>query len=132
ESRWGAAPPPPPTVQSKWRPTVRREPHPLTGTMYEHLGDGKVKVQREGSNAYGVFTWQGEWLEGEVTQADPQMLLYIGGPDLPRDHEVTWMVAPSQAFDGSVPIQPFPGTHMDELPRIVGRYQPDTGIETEE
>ncbi len=73
---------------------MRREPHPLTGTMYEDLGDGKIKVQKEGSNAYGIFTWKGEWLEGEVTQADPHMLLYIGGPDLPRDHEVIWMSAP--------------------------------------
>lgn len=111
---------------------MRREPHPLTGTMYEHLGDGKVKVQKEGSNAYGVFDWRGEWIEGEVTQADPLMLLYIGGPDLPRDHEVIWMSAPSQAFDGTVPMQAFPGTHMDELPRIIGSYRPDTGSQTEE
>ena len=91
---------------------MRREPHPLTGTMYEDLGEGKVKVQKEGSNSYGVFTWKGEWLEGEVTQADPLMLLYIGGPDLPRDHEVTWMAAPSKAFDGTVPMEHFPGTHI--------------------
>ena len=50
---------------------MRREPHPLSGTYYEHLGDGKVKVQKEGSNAYGIFDYKGEWLEGEVTQADP-------------------------------------------------------------
>ena len=65
---------------------MRREPHPLTGTIYEHLGDGKVKVQKDGSNSYGIFDWKGEWLEGEVTQADPLMLMYIGGPDLPLDH----------------------------------------------
>ena len=46
---------------------MRREPHPLTGTMYEHLGDGKVRVQQEGSNSYGIFNWDAEWLEGEVT-----------------------------------------------------------------
>ncbi len=96
---------------------MRREPHPLTGTMYEDIGDGKVKVQKEGSNSYGVFTWQGEWLEGEVTQADPQMLLYIGGPDLPRDHEVMWMSSPSKAFDGTIPMEAFPSTHMDDFKR---------------
>jgi len=100
--------------------------------MYEHLGDGKVKVQKEGSNSYGIFDWKGEWLEGEVTQADPLMLMYIGGPDLPLDHEVMWMSAPSEYYDGSKPVTHFPGTHMDELPRIVGRYQPDTGMQTEE
>ncbi len=111
---------------------MRREPHPLSGTYYEAIGDGKVKVQKEGSNAFGIFTWQGEWLEGEVTQADPQMLLYIGGPDLPRDHEILWMSALPQTFDGTIPMQALPGTHMDELPRIIAPYRPDEGMETEE
>ncbi|MGE3691562.1 MAG: aromatic ring-hydroxylating dioxygenase subunit alpha [Novosphingobium sp.] len=111
---------------------MRREPHPLTGTYYEHLGDGKVKVQKEGSNAYGIFTWQGEWLEGEVTQADPLMLLYIGGPDLPLDHEVVWMGALAKAFDGSIPMEAMPGTHWDEMPRIVAPYSPDPGKKTDD
>ena len=111
---------------------MRREPHPLTGTNYEAIGDGKVKVQKEGSNAYGIFTWQGEWLEGEVTQADPLMLLYIAGPDLPQDHEVMWMSAPSKAFDGTIPMEAFPGTHMDDFARIIAPYRPDKGISTEE
>lgn len=111
---------------------MRKEPHPLSGTIYEDIGDGRIKVQKEGSNAYGIFDYKGQWLEGEVTQADPLMLLYIGGPDLPRDHEVLWMAAPSGAYDGTVPIQHFPGTHMDELPRIVGNYQPDKGMDTKE
>jgi hypothetical protein len=111
---------------------MRREPHPLTGTIYEQVGDGLVRVQKQGSERYGVFTWQGEWVEGEVVQADPLMLLYIGGPDMAQDHEVLWMAAPSKTFDGSIPIEAFPGTHMSELPRLVGNYQPDPGMKTEE
>jgi phenylpropionate dioxygenase-like ring-hydroxylating dioxygenase large terminal subunit len=109
---------------------TRREPHPLTGTIYERIGEGVVRVQKEGSDSYGVFTWRGEWLEGDVKQADPTMLLYIGGPDLPRDHEVLWMTAPSKFHDGSIPVEAFPGTHWSELPRVVSMYQPDTGMET--
>lgn len=112
--------------------SLRREPHPLTGTIYEDLGEGRVKVQKQGSNAYGVFTWQGEWLEGEVTQADPMMLLYIAGPDLPRDHEVLWMAAPPESYDGTRQIQPFPGTHMDDMPRLVAGFTPDHGRESDE
>jgi len=112
--------------------SLRREPHPLTGTIYEDLGEGRAKVQKQGSNAYGIFTWQGEWLEGEVTQADPMMLLYISGPDLPRDHEVIWMAAPSESFDGTKPLQPFPGTHMDDMKRIVSNYTQDHGQQTDE
>ena len=110
---------------------MRREPHPLTGTIYEEMPDGTVKVQKSNSNAYGVFTWQGEWIEGEVTQADPMMLLYIGGPDLPETHEVFWMSAGSGLYaDPALPVDRAPGTHMAELPRLVAGYSPDKGQET--
>jgi phenylpropionate dioxygenase-like ring-hydroxylating dioxygenase large terminal subunit len=109
---------------------MRREPHPLTGTIYESIDDGIVRVQKEGSESYGIFTWRGEWLEGDVKQADPTMLLYIGGPDLPADHEVLWMAAPTRFHDGSVPVDHFPGTHYSELERIVAMYRADEGRET--
>lgn len=111
---------------------MRREPHPLSGTIYEQLADGTIRVQKQGSDSYGIFTWQGEWLEGDVTQADPQMLLYIGGPDLPKDHEVIWMSAPTTFQGGDTPVNHFPGTHMAELPRIVSHYQPDVGEATKD
>ena len=38
----------------------------------------------------------------------------------------------NRTFDGTIPMQHFPGTHMDEMKRIVGKYQPATGMETEE
>jgi phenylpropionate dioxygenase-like ring-hydroxylating dioxygenase large terminal subunit len=112
---------------------MRREPHPLTGTIYEQIGDGLVKVQKQGSNSYGVFTWQGEWVEGDVTQADPNMLLYIGGPDLPPDHEVFWMAAgPGLYADASRPVDRAPGSHMSEMPRLVAPYSPDKGKMTDQ
>src|SRR5579863_10283464 len=107
---------------------MRREPHPLSGTIYEQLADGTVKVQKSNSDSYGVFSWQGEWLEGDVTQADPMMLLYIGGPDLPETHEVFWMNAGSGIYaDPEVPVDYTPGTHMAEMPRMVAGYSPDIG-----
>lgn len=110
---------------------MRREPHPLTGTMYELLENGTVKVQKSGSNDYGIFTWEGEWLEGEVRQADLMMLLYIGGPDLPHTHEVLWLKAGSGIYaDPDQPVEYSPGMHMAELPRLVAGYTPDKGQET--
>lgn len=109
---------------------MRREPHPLTGTIYEAAGDGRVKVSKQDGDGYGVFTWQGEWLEGDVTQADPHMLLYIGGPDLPLDHEVFWMAAGTGVYDGSIPVDAPPGTHMSEMGRLVSGYTPDKGKDT--
>jgi nitrite reductase/ring-hydroxylating ferredoxin subunit len=100
--------------------------------MYEQVGDGLVRVQKPGSDSYGVFTWKGEWVEGDVTYADPHMLLYIGGPDLPLEHEVFWMVAgPGVYADPAKPVDRPPGSHMAEmLPRLVAGYSPDKGKPT--
>ena len=48
---------------------MRSEPHPFNGTTYEQVGDGIVRVQKRDSDSYGLFTWQGKWLEGDITQA---------------------------------------------------------------
>jgi len=109
---------------------MRREPHPLTGTIYEDVGDGRARVSKKDSGDYGIFTWKGEWLEGAVTQADPHMLVYISGPDLPLDHEVFWMAAGSRVYDGSIPVDAPPGTHMAEMGRLVSGYTPDKGKDT--
>lgn len=110
---------------------MRREPHPLSGKIYESAGDGLVRVYREGSDVYGLFTWQGEWLEGEETQADIHMLRYVGGPDLPLDHEVFYTMSPVAVHDGSIPVEAVPGTHFSEGPRIVAPYSPDPGRMTD-
>ena len=109
---------------------MRREPHPLTGTIYAQLEGGRVRVQKQGSDSYGVFTWRGEWLEGDVTQADPHMLLYIGGPDLPPENEVFWMQAGANVYDGSIPVEASPGTHFSQMTRLVSGFSPDNGRQT--
>jgi phenylpropionate dioxygenase-like ring-hydroxylating dioxygenase large terminal subunit len=109
---------------------MRREPHPLSGVIYEQAGDGVVRVREPGSDRYGLFSWRGEHLEGDITQADIHMLNYIGGPDLPLDHEVFWMAVPAVVHDGAAPVQAPPGAHMSEMPRIVAKYQADTGKQT--
>lgn len=60
---------------------MRRKQHPMSGTIYEDLGDGLVKVTK-GSES-GVFQCDGRWVEGAVTQADLHMLVWVGGPNLP-------------------------------------------------
>ena len=61
---------------------MRRKKHPLSGSIYEDLGDGRVRVTKR--EATGVFDSWGRWIEGDVTQADPHMLQWVGGRDLPR------------------------------------------------
>ena len=61
---------------------MRRLRHALSGTLYEAIGDGRVRVTR-GDNT-GLFQWTGEWVEGDLTQADLHMLVHVGGPELPE------------------------------------------------
>ncbi len=111
---------------------LRRVPHPISGTIYESLGDGLVRVSRDKSDSYGIFKWDGEWVEGDVTQADPALLLYVGGPDLPDDHDVLWQMADAGVHDGSAPvIAPF-GSRLGDVTPLVGAYTPDKGMMTPE
>jgi len=110
--------------------TLRKEPHPLGGTTYSAIGGGKVRIDHE-DGRYGIFTWEGEWIEGEITQGDLLMLQYIGGPDMPLDHDILWMLAPPLTYDGSVEVEA-PYADLSQMPRIVGRYSADKGRMTDE
>jgi phenylpropionate dioxygenase-like ring-hydroxylating dioxygenase large terminal subunit len=71
---------------------VQRFRHPLNGWIYENLGDGVVEVTTPKGVA-GRFNVNGDWLEGELTDANPHLTLWVGGAqvrgtamrDLPRD-----------------------------------------------
>jgi len=65
---------------------VRKKQHPLSGAIYEELGDGRVRVDKNGT--VGVFRYDGAWLEGELTYADPHLLLWVGGTELPSGANV--------------------------------------------
>lgn len=110
---------------------LRKEPHPLGKTVYSAIGGGKVRIDSTEDDRWGVFTWEGEWLEGPITQGDLLMLQYIGGPDMPLDHDVLWMLTPPHTYDGSVPLEA-PYADMSQIPRIVGNYTADTGRMTDE
>ena len=58
--------------------------HPLNGWLYEDLGDGVVQVTTPKGKT-GKFTTEADWLEGELTDANPHMCLWAGGSQLPAD-----------------------------------------------
>lgn len=60
---------------------MRKKRHPLSGAVYEELGDGLVRVEKNGQ--VGVFRADGKWVEGDLTFADLHMLVWVGGKDLP-------------------------------------------------
>lgn len=65
---------------------MRAEPHPISGMMYEELGDGLVKVSR--GDSAGVFRYDGTFIEGTITHADPHFLNFVGGPTLPEGRDL--------------------------------------------
>jgi len=61
--------------------SVKSEGHPLSVATYTELGDGKVRVDK--ARKYGIFDWEGRHIEGALTHADPHLLQWVGGPELP-------------------------------------------------
>lgn len=56
--------------------------HMLSGAVYESLGEGVALVTtRDGRS--GRFDANGNWLEGEVREADPNLCLWVAGRQLP-------------------------------------------------
>ncbi len=59
--------------------------HPITGAFYRTLEDGTIEVDSNGRT--GVFRHDGAHLSGALKIADPHMLLWLGGPQLPEGHD---------------------------------------------
>ena len=52
--------------------------HSMTGGTYERLESGLVRVEEGGQ--VGLFTPDGRWKSGELRDADPHMIGWVGGP----------------------------------------------------
>jgi hypothetical protein len=56
--------------------------HALSGALYTLIGENTVRVENNGLS--GLFDATGRHLEGELTHADPHMLVWLAGPQLPK------------------------------------------------
>jgi hypothetical protein len=61
--------------------------HPISGHIYERVEDNVVHVTDKNGDV-SVFDADGRWIEGPVTQADPHLCLWIGGPQVPGFEDV--------------------------------------------
>lgn len=52
--------------------------HPLTGFVYALTAEGRVEVRDPESDRYGIFDATGRWFAGEIRDADPQILGWVG------------------------------------------------------
>ena len=56
--------------------------HPLTGAIYTLRDDGLVDVDNNGLR--GTFDSDGRHHSGDLRYADPHMLVWLAGPQLPQ------------------------------------------------
>ncbi|MBW2401731.1 MAG: aromatic ring-hydroxylating dioxygenase subunit alpha [Deltaproteobacteria bacterium] len=61
--------------------------HPLSGHIYERRDDGLVCVTDHDGHI-SIFKEDATWIEGPITQADPNMCDWIGGKQLPMADSV--------------------------------------------
>jgi hypothetical protein len=52
--------------------------HPLTGFVYSLTPEGRVEVRDLDTDRYGIFDATGRWFDGEIRDADPQILGWVG------------------------------------------------------
>lgn len=69
---------------------AREMRHPLSGHVYGIDDEGLVRVEK-GDGSYGRFRPDGSWVDGPVRHADPQLCLWIGGPQLPEGESMLSM-----------------------------------------
>jgi len=115
---------------------MRCEPHPISGAVYEAIGDGLVRVEDKAKGKSGVFRWDGTWIEGELTYADPHMLIYVGGPDLPPGRDIPYPLMPPLEKDIpeflESPIGAMVTAEAPQDAKIIAPYVGDPGKETPE
>jgi len=114
---------------------MRKLPHPFSGAIYEEVCDGVVRVADEKRGKSGLFQWDGTWIEGDLTYADPHMLYLAGAPDLPPGKDIFWTVLPPLEDNPTPEFIGNMGRGTDEeaaqRPPLIGKYVGDLGKETE-
>ena len=60
--------------------------HPMSGALYTLRDDGLVDVENNGLQ--GIFHFNGQHHSGDLKLADPQILLWIAGPQLPEEDNI--------------------------------------------
>ena len=114
---------------------MRREPHPFSGAVYEEIGDGLVRVDDNLKGKSGIFKWDGTYVEGSLTYADPHFLFLIGGPDLPPGKDIFWTVMPpvddmTSEFTGNMGRSA--NKEVAQGRKIIAPYVGDPGTDTPE
>ena len=61
---------------------MRTREHALSRAVYDVRDDGNVEVTAKDGTT-GVFTPDGDWIEGDLRHCDPHLAGWLAGPQLP-------------------------------------------------
>ncbi len=86
--------------------------HPLNGWLYEKIDDDVVEVTTP-KGVKGKFNANGDYLEGELTDANPHMILWAGGCQLPEGNVTA-------RLKDSIPKEVRDTVGSDASPRVIG------------
>jgi len=111
---------------------MRHEPHPISGFTYQAIEGGRVRVTNPVNGMYGVFKWDGEWIEGDVTHADLHFLRFVGGPDMPPEKDILWGFFPTEGAETPPAFAYAWGNVPEGMTRVVGKYIPAPGVQSEQ
>ena len=56
--------------------------HPFGGALYIRTEEGNIRIEDEGRT--GLFQSDGQWIEGELREADPQFCGWVAGSRVVR------------------------------------------------
>lgn len=59
---------------------MRGMKHPFTRALYEADDEGRVTVTH--GTKSGLFHANGQWIHGDIFEADPHLCAWIGGPKM--------------------------------------------------
>jgi phenylpropionate dioxygenase-like ring-hydroxylating dioxygenase large terminal subunit len=117
---------------------MKQAPHPISGAIYENIGDGLVRVEFKEKGKFGIFKWDGTWVEGDLTFADLHFLRFIAGPQLAPESDVFWPLLPPVEGESEVTSTKIPGrsggaaADPTQTAAIVAKYTGDAGTETDQ
>ena len=86
--------------------------HPLNGWLYEKIAEGVVQVTTPKGKS-GTFTVDAQYIDGELTDANPHMTLWAGGCQLPEDNTTARM-------KDRIPKAVRNAVGSDASPRVIG------------
>tara|TARA_B000000475_G_scaffold257652_1_gene239067 strand:+ start:244 stop:456 length:213 start_codon:yes stop_codon:yes gene_type:complete len=62
--------------------------HGFTGALYQRIADNTIKVTTK-DGVTGIFDGEGQWIEGELFEADPELCIWLSAKRIDASHRLS-------------------------------------------